>query len=367
MRNRIIGIVIVLVAVLGAIGIKFYLDAQSAAGPKGIAGVIAPKTVVTLKGFVGGEKVGLLEDPDVQRILAEKYGIKLDFTKAGSFEMVDQADASTDFLFPSSQTAAEYLRDKETLRPKSIETVLSSPIVVYSWTDIADALVKQGMVKKVNNTYYVVDMPALLTAMEKGKAWSDVGVPSLYGKVKVISTDPNKSNSGNQFAGLLANVMQGDVVTPDTVTKVVPRLKVLFARLGFMDSSSGDLFSEYLRLGEGADPMVAGYENQVVEFADAYPSQWEGAKGRIAILYPEPTVWSEHQVVALTAKAVPLIAAMKDPEIQRIAWARHGFRAGAAGSAATAPKGITGIPATVNKVVAMPQYSVMRTIMNGLR
>jgi hypothetical protein len=134
-----------------------------------------------------------------------------------------------------------------------------------------------------------------------------------------------------------------------------------------MDSSSGDLFSEYLRLGEGADPMIAGYENQVVEFAAASPSQWTGAKDRIAILYPEPTVWSEHQVVVLTEKAAPLIAAMKDPDIQRIAWERHGFRAGAAGASATAPKGIVGIPPTVNKVVAMPQYTVMRAIMNGLR
>jgi hypothetical protein len=329
--------------------------------------VVAPKTTVVLKGYVGGEKVGLLDDPEVQKILAEKYGIKLEYTKAGSFEMVDLADKTTDFLFPSSQTAAEYLRDKETLKPKAVETVLSSPIVVYSWADIAEALAKQNIVTKVNGAYYVIDMPAFVAAMEKGKSWAELGVPSLYGKVKVISTDPNKSNSGNQFAGLLANVMAGDVVTPETVDKIVPRLKSLFARLGYMDSSSGDLFSEYLRLGEGADPMVAGYENQVVEFAASNPTQWAGAKDRIAILYPEPTVWSEHQVIVLTDKAAPLVAAMKDPDIQRIAWERHGFRAGAAGATATAPKGIAGIPPAVNKVVAMPQYNVMRSIMNGVR
>lgn len=367
MRNRIIGIAILVIAVFAAVGIKFYLDSRSASGSKGIAGVVAPQQVVTLKGYVGGEKVGLLEDPEVQKILAEKYGIKLNYTKAGSFEMVDLADSSTDFLFPSSSTAVEYLHDKESLKPKSVDTVLSSPIVIYSWTDVADALMKQGIVRKVNGTYYVVNMPALVKAMEAGKSWSDLGVPSLYGKVKVISTDPNKSNSGNQFAGLLANVMAGDVVTPATVGPIVPRLKALFGRLGYMDTSSGDLFSEYLRLGEGADPMVAGYENQVVEFAVSNPGQWQNAKGRIAILYPEPTVWSEHQVVALTDKAMVLATAMKDPAIQKIAWERHGFRAGAAGATATAPQGIPGIPATVSKIVPMPQYSVMRSIMNGIR
>jgi len=367
MRNRIIGIVIVIVAIVAAIGIKFYLDSRSAAGTTGLGGVVSPKQVVTLKGYVGGEKVGLLDDPDVQKILADTYGIKLDYTKAGSFEMVDRADASTDFLFPSSSTAVEYLRDKETLKPKAVETVLSSPIVIYSWVDIADALVKQGIVSKVNGAYYIVNMPELVKSMEAGKTWAELGVPSLYGKVKVVTTDPNQSNSGNQFAGLLANVMAGDVVTPDTVTPIVPRLKALFGRLGYMDSSSGDLFSEYLRLGEGADPMVAGYENQVIEFADANPGQWQSAAGRIAILYPEPTVWSEHEIVVLSDKAAPLVSAMKDPGIQKIAWERHGFRAGAAGATANAPKGINGIPATVSKVVPMPSYPVMRTIMNGIR
>jgi hypothetical protein len=367
MRNRIIGIAIVVVAIAAAVGFKFYLDSRSGGSPGGLAGVVAPKQVVTLTGYVGGEKVGLLDDPEVQKILAEKYGIKLAATKAGSFEMMDLADSKTDFLFPGSQTAVEYLRSKETLKPLKIETVLSSPIVIYSWADIAGALQKAGIVRKVNDTYYVVDMPKLVKAMEEGKSWASLGVPNIYGKTKVVSTDPNKSNSGNQFAGLLANVMTGDVATPATISAVLPRLKALFGRLGFMSSSSGDLFNEYLRLGEGADPMVAGYENQVVEFADANQSQWAGAKDRIAILYPQPTVWSQHQLVALTDKAVPLIAAMQDPAIQKIAWERHGFRAGAAGAANNAPKGINGIPATVDKVVVMPEYAVMRAIMDALR
>jgi hypothetical protein len=363
MRNRIIGVVIFVLVVVAAVAARYFMLPKGTASTPGSPGA---KQVTTLKGYVGGEKLGLLQDPDVQRILADKYGLKLDVTKAGSFEMVDLANSSTDFLFPASQTAVEYLKDKETIKAKRSEIVLSSPVVIYSWKDIAEALTKQGLVKKVDSAYYIVDMPKLVKLMEEGKTWSDVGLPALYGKIKVVSTDPELSNSGNQFAGLVANVMAGDVVDTATLPKVLPRLKSLFDRLGFLDSSSGDLFTQYLRLGEGANPMVALYENQMIEFAASDPGQWASAKDRVAVLYPQPTVWSQHSVVALTDAAIPLIAAMKDPEIQKIAWERHGFRAGV-GTKNSAPKGIAGIPESIDKVVSMPRYSVMRSIMNALK
>ena len=363
MRNRIIGVVIFVIVVAVAIGARYLLVGRgTSSGPSGVSG----KQVTVLKGYVGGEKVGLLADPDVQRILADKYGLKLDATKAGSFEMADLANSSTDFLFPASQTAVEYLKGKETLKIKRSEVVLSSPIVIYSWTDIADALVKQGIAKKANSAYYIVDMPKLVKLMEDGKSWTDIGVMNLYGKIKVVSTDPVQSNSGNQFAGLVADIMAGDVVDDATLPRVLPRLKTLFDRLGYLDSSSGDLFTQYLRLGEGANPMVASYENQLIEFAATDPGKWQSVKGRVAVLYPEPTVWSEHTVVALTDAAVPLVDAMKDPEIQKIAWERHGFRAGVGGKN-SAPQGIAGVPQSIDQVVPMPRYSVLRSIMNALQ
>jgi hypothetical protein len=366
MRNRIIGVVIFVLVIAGAVGARYLLPKATTGSGAGSGVTVPTKDLITLKGYVGGEKVGLLDDPDVKRILADTYGLNLVATKAGSFEMVDLATPQTDFLFPASQTALEYLKDKETVKAKASAVVLSSPIVIYSWTDIADSFMKQGLVRRVNGAYYIVDMPKLVKAMETGKTWSDLGMPSLYGSVKVVSTDPEKSNSGNQFAGLTADVMAGGVVDDATLPKILPRLKGLFNKLGYLDSSSGDLFDQYLRLGEGANPMAALYENQLIEFAAADPTRWQAVKGRVAVLYPEPTVWSEHAVVALTDAAVPLINAMKDPEIQRIAWERHGFRPSVGGKS-TAPQGITGIPATVDKVVPMPKYTVMRNIMNALK
>jgi hypothetical protein len=368
MRTRVIGIVIFVLVVIVAIGARFVLDQGSDGATSGIRSVVEPKRIVTLTGYVGGEKVGLLEDPRVRKILAEKYGLNLDYTRAGSFEMVDLANEDTDFLFPSSSNAIEYLRDKEVVKPKRNQVVFSSPIVVYSWAEVADALVKRKIAEKNGDVYFITDMPAFVKLLESGTGWAEIGVPELFGKVKVITTDPNKSNSGNQFAALLGNVMAGDVVDPSTAPKVAPRLKALYDRLGNLDSSSGDLFNQYLRLGAGAYPMAAGYENQLIEFAAADPDQWDSVKGRLAILYPEPTVWSEHDVIALSDEAAPLIDAMRDPEIQRLAWQRHGFRTGLPGAASTeASSVIAGVPSSVSKVVQMPRYDVVRQLMNALQ
>jgi hypothetical protein len=59
---------------------------------------------------------------------------------------------------------------------------------------------------------------------------------------------------------------------------------------------------------------------------------------------------------------------MRDPEIQRLAWQRHGFRTGLPGAASTeASSVISGVPSSVSKVVQMPRYDVVRQLMNALQ
>ncbi len=38
-----------------------------------------------------------------------------------------------------------------------------------------------------------------------------------------------------------------------------------------MESSSSDLFDQFLKTGMGAKPLIAGYENQLLEFAVEKP------------------------------------------------------------------------------------------------
>ncbi|MGO7036718.1 hypothetical protein ACCT19_38830, partial [Rhizobium ruizarguesonis] len=81
--------------------------------------------------------------------------------------------------------------------------VLNTPIVVYSWQPVVDGLMKAGLVTVTNEGHHQLDLKALLDAILAGSDWSKLGVNSLYGRARIVSTDPNRSNSGFMFAGLV--------------------------------------------------------------------------------------------------------------------------------------------------------------------
>ena len=354
MKSKIIGAIILIVVII-AIIIFQYLNVNK------------PEQIV-VTGYLGGEKVGLMEDEEVKKILKNKYGITVDYTKAGSIEMIEQDSSDKDYLFPSSQTALELFNQTKSDKLYKSEIVFNSPIVIYTWKPIAEALIKNGIVEEKDNSYYIADTAKLIQLVTDRKQWSDIGVSDLYGYVTIQSTDPNKSNSGNMFAGLVANIMNHEtVVDTTTVEEVLPQLKDFFGKIGYMEHSSSDLFEQYLKTGMGAKPMIAGYENQMIEFAIEHPSDWNMVKDQVAVLYPEPTVWSSHPLIALNEKGARLIEAMQDPEIQEIAWTKHGFRTGVSGTINTEVEGFYGIPKTINAVIQMPNPDTMQKIMDGIQ
>ena len=323
---------------------------------------------VTLKGFVGSEKANFLDNVKVREILRGRYGITLDYAKAGSIEMLTMESApSVDFLWPSSQVALEMYRELKGGAAVKSELIFNSPIVLYSWDRVADALIAAGIVRREGETFWVEDFRRLLGLVLEGKAWADLGLSELYGKVSVVSTDPARSNSGSMFAGLAANILHGEVVDGETVEPLLPKLRELFARMGYQEHSTGVLFEQYLQKGLGAYPLIVGYENQIVEFSLQNPQVWPKVKERLRILYPVPTVWSSHPLIAQTPAAGRLIEALKDPELQRLAWEKHGFRTGLLGvQNDPGILSVAGIPAEVTKIIPMPNPRVMQRITQGL-
>lgn len=130
-----------------------------------------------------------------------------------------------------------------------------------------------------------VNMSLLTQCIEADTTWADLGLPQLYGTVAVGTTDPTHSNSGNMFAGLLANTLCGGVADASNIEEILPRLQSIFQKLGYMESSS-DLFDQFLKTGMGAKPLIAGYESQLLEFAVQNPETWEQVKDDILIMYP---------------------------------------------------------------------------------
>ena len=301
----------------------------------------------------GGEKIGLLEDEAVQDVLERDYGLTLDYAKAGSLDMVTADHEGRDFLFPSSQTALEYYQQLYGAPGKS-QIVFNTPIVLYTHRPILEAFQKRGLVTERDGVYYM-HMAGLVAEIEAGTAWADLGLPELYGTVAVSTTDPVRSNSGNMFAGLLANVLCGGVADADSVETVLPRLKAIFEKLGYMEASSSDLFDQFLKTGMGAKPVIAGYENQLLEFAVENPEDWAQLKDDIVLIYPTPTVWSSHIYIAL------------DEAGERLAWENHGFRTEVSGTDADENHfGVPHLAAEITQVAAMPSYAAMEKIIAAL-
>ena len=129
---------------------------------------------------------------------------------------------------------------------------------------------------------------------------------------------------------------------------------------------SGTLFDKYLKQGAGAYPIIVAYENQLLEFAADHRELIEPVKKKLRILYPRPTVWAAHPLIALDANGKRLIAALKDREMQRIAWERHGFRSGLMGAVNTASLPILGVPTSIDGVMQLPSLAVMNKLTEAL-
>ena len=323
------------------------------------------RAVTEISGYVGGEKIGLVEDEEVRDILRSRYHLSIDYARAGSLEMITADASGRDFLFPSNQTALE-LYERLNGEPVKSEIILNTPIVLYTRTAVAQALVREGIASTAKGVYYV-DMEQLAAAIESGKTWEEIGLPQLYGNVAVGTTDPTKSNSGNMFAGLLANTLCGGVANEESLPEILPRLQKIFERLGYMESSSSDLFDQFLKTGMGAKPLIAGYESQLLEFAAENPEVWEQVKGDLVMLYPTPTVWSSHVYIALNETGAAGIDALLDEDIQRLAWEKHGFRTGVYDVPSdTEHFGVDGVAEQVTQVAPMPDADTMDQIIKAL-
>ena len=352
MKSKLLGISILIIMVLTGTGYFFYRQ---------------DTTVTTLNGYLGGEKIGLFEDEEIQKILKKNYHLTMDYSRAGSLDMITADMEGRNYLFPSSQTALEYYQE---LYGNSVsdEIIFNTPIVLYTHKIVADALVKNGIVTCTDGIYYA-DMKKFTQLLLEDKQWSDLGLSQLYGNITVDTTDPARSNSGNMFAALLANVLNnGKTVDAPSAEALLPSLQKIFSQLGYMETSSSDLFHQFMGTGVGAKPIIAGYENQLLEYATENPKDFEKVKDDIIILYPTPTVWSTHIYIALDEKGKKGIEALSDKKIQELAWQKHGFRTNQYEiNSEDKESSVTGVPKEITSAINLPAYDAMKKIIEGLK
>ena len=321
---------------------------------------------IKVYGAVGGGKENLLADEEFNNILKDKYGITVINDSWSNGKLVKNSVLRTDgshydFIFFSDQRFYDYYKtsankangeaDRETVLNGSL--TLNTPIVIYSWDTVVDALMNENIVTEKDGVYYITDMDKLLNYILEGKTWKDIGLDSLYGSINIASTDPVSSSPGATYYGLLLSIMCGGEVTENNIEQNLPKLKEFYEKSGYMNNTPADLFDMYLKTGVGAKPMIVDYEKSIIDFANSNPDGYAQVKDKMRILYPVPTIWNSHCIATLTENGNKYYEAFNDKDIQQLAWSKYGFRTGVTGGNYDVTSvGVSGVPQTIDTTVS---------------
>ena len=395
MKNKkpLIGVLIFIVLIGVIIGIKFFGDNT---------GLTLNKNLTTVYVATGGGKEDFLADPDIRKILEDKYKLDVVYdtwsngktvslpliresVKLGNQDIVNRMKngetftitspgvSKYDALFTSDQRFYDYYK----LSPKEDEAdrytvlggglTLNTPIVIYSWGEVVDAFVKEGIVTQRDNVYYITDMDKLITYILEGKKWSDIGLKNLYGSINIASTDPVSSSPGATYYGLLLSILSEAQVTNDNISTNLPKLKDFYVKSGYMNNTPADLFERYLKTGMGGEPMIVDYEKSIIDFANSSPIAFDQVKNDIRILYPEPTIWNSHCFAIFSENGQLLYDALNDPEIGQIAWEKYGFRTGVTGGSYDVSNIGIGVPQSITSTVSSLKMDTYNKLIDYLK
>jgi hypothetical protein len=392
-KKPLIGVLIFIVLIGVIIGIKFFGDNT---------GLTLNKNLTTIYVATGGGKEDFLADPDIRKILEDKYKLDVVYdtwsngktvslpliresVKLGNQDIVNRMKngetftitspgvSKYDALFTSDQRFYDYYK----LSPKEDEAdrytvlggglTLNTPIVIYSWGPVVDAFVKEGIVTQKDNVYYITDMDKLITYILEGKKWSDIGLKNLYGSINIASTDPVSSSPGATYYGLLLSILSEAQVTNENISTNLPKLKDFYVKSGYMNNTPADLFERYLKTGMGGEPMIVDYEKSIIDFANSSPIAFEQVKNDIRILYPEPTIWNSHCFAIFSENGQLLYDALNDPEIGQIAWEKYGFRTGVTGGAYDVSNIGIGVPQSITSTVSSLKMDTYNKLIDYLK
>ena len=363
------------------------------------------KNLTTVYVATGGGKEDFLNDEEVQKILKEKYKLNVVFdtwsngktiteplirekVSLGDQDIINRIEngekltinttgvSKYDALFTSDQRFYDYYKlypnkekneaDRYTVLTGGL--TLNTPIVIYSWKEVVDALIKEEIVTKTDNVYYITNMNKLIDYILNNKKWSDIGLTDLYGNINIASTDPVSSSPGATYYGLLLSILSGGQIADDTIEDNLAKLKQFYQKSGYMNNTPADLFERYLKTGMGGEPMIVDYEKSIIDFANSNPTGFKQVKDDIVVLYPQPTIWNSHCLTIFTENGKKLFEAFADEEIEQIAWEKYGFRTGITGGTYDVSKIGIGIPQNITSTVTslkMDYYNKLIEYLKG--
>ena len=393
-KKRIVGVILFAILILVIIGLKVFKDNGHSIGG-----------LTTVYVATGGGKEDFLADKDVVKILQKKYKLNVVYDgwsngktvqwpliresvglgnqsiaqimkdDKSSYTISSSGVSTYDALFTSDQRFYDYYQlqpnksegEADRYRVNGGSLTLNTPIVIYSWGKIVDALENEGIVTQKDGVYYISDMNKLMNYILEGKKWSDLGLNELYGKINIASTDPVTSSPGATYYGLLLSTLSEGDVTDESISNYLPQLHQFYIKSGYMNNAPADLFDRYLKTGMGGQPMIVDYEKSIIDFANANPEGFKQVKDDIRILYPSPTIWNSHCFAYFTDNGKKLFEAFDDKEIQQIAWERYGFRTGITGGSYDVSSIGIGVPQTISSTVSSLKMATYNELIDYLK
>ncbi len=298
-----------------------------------------------------------------------------DITNGKEYSVFNDNVSKYDALFTSDQRFYDYyklspnkeLNEADRYTVTSGGLTLNTPIVIYSWASVVDALINENIVTETDGVYYITDMNKLINYILEGKKWSDIGLENLYGTINIASTDPVSSSPGATYYGLLLSILSGGQVTDENIDANLPKLKEFYTKSGYMNNTPADLFERYLKTGMGGEPMIVDYEKSMIDFANSSPDAFNQVKDDIRVLYPTPTIWNSHCFAVFTDNGNKLYKAFDDKEIQEIAFNKYGFRTGITGGNYDVKKIGIGIPKSINSTVSSLKMDTYNKLIDYLK
>lgn len=391
-KKKLLGLGIFVLLILLIIGIKFFTQDGSF------------NNLTTIYVATGGGKEDFLKDEEVQEILRKKYKINAVFdtwsngktisqpliresVKLGNEKIINEISNGSnitinsenvtkyDALFTSDQRFYDYYKlqpnkenneaDRYTVLDGGL--TLNTPIVIYSWKKIVNALINENIVSEIDGVYYITDMNKLINYILTGKKWSEIGLEELYGNINIASTDPVSSSPGATYYGLLLSILSDGTIKDETLEENLNKLKEFYKKSGYMNNTPADLFERYLKTGMGGEPMIVDYEKSIIDFASTNENGFNQVKDEIVILYPKPTIWNSHCLAIFTENGKKLYEAFNDEKISQIAWEKYGFRTGITGGKYDVSKLQIGIPQDITSTVTSLKMDYYNKLIDYLK
>jgi len=351
----------VALAVILIIGVGIGIATSIHVGSSGAS----PTPTMALSGLIGSEKLPFFQDQRVIDALA-RGGFVVNVRTAGSRQIAQSDLSKLDFAFPAGVPAAQKIKNDHP--GSTIYQPFYTPMVIASWKPIVNLLLGAGVAHQ-RGGYIGLDMDAFIKLIGKGTRWSDLSGNTDYQvnkSVLITSTDPRTSNSAAMYLSLASYVANGDNIVqsdPD-VNTVMPVVSPLFLKQGFVENSTEVPFDDYLVQGMGKSPMVMIYESQYITRA---ASKDGSITANMQLMYPEPTIFSKHSLVALDDNAKLLGEFLSsDPGIRQLE-TEFGFRTS---DTASFKKFVSDnalpVPDSIVSVIDPPTYETLEKMITRL-